>query len=123
MCIRDRYDANGGNGTMTDAKEYYSGDAITVKENTFTYAHKHFVKFTLDAAGTQEIPADFKMGQADVTLYAQWEDDATYNVLYDANGGSGTMLDAKAVSYTHLDVYKRQRLLVPMAAVKRRCST
>ncbi|PWL46786.1 MAG: hypothetical protein DBY39_05730, partial [Clostridiales bacterium] len=43
------YNANGGTGTMTDTKEYVTGDAITVKENTFTYDHKHFVKFTLDA--------------------------------------------------------------------------
>ena len=71
------YDANGGSGTMTDTKEYATGDTITVKENTFTYAHKHFVKFTLDAAGAQEIPADFKMGQADITLYAQWKKNET----------------------------------------------
>ena len=89
------YNANGGTGTMTDTKEYVTGDAITVKENTFTYDHKHFVKFTLDAAGTQEIPADFKMGEEDITLYAQWEDDPTYRVYYNANGGTGTMTDAK----------------------------
>ena len=88
------YNANGGTGTMTDTKEYETGDAITVKENTFTYANKHFVKFTLDAAGTQEIPADFKMGEKDITLYAQWEDDPTYRVYYNANGGTGTMTDA-----------------------------
>ena len=89
------YNANGGTGTMTDTKEYETGDAITVKENTFTYANKHFVKFTLDAAGTQEIPADFKMGEEDITLYAQWEDEPSYHVFYDANGGTGTMTDAK----------------------------
>ena len=44
------YDANGGTGTMTDEQLYYTGDAITVKANEFTYTHKKFVKFTLDAA-------------------------------------------------------------------------
>ena len=87
------YDANGGTGTMTDATLYATGDAITVKANEFTYTHKKFVKFTLDAAGTQGIPADFRMGSSNITLYAQWEEEPTYRVFYDANGGAGTMTD------------------------------
>ena len=57
---------------MTDEQLYYMGDAITVKANEFTYTHKKFVKFTLDAAGTQDIPADFRMKEGNITLYAQW---------------------------------------------------
>ena len=34
------------------------------------------------------------MPASNVTLYAQWTQDDTYNVTYDANGGTGTQTDA-----------------------------
>ena len=58
---------------MTDATEYYTDDPIIVLKNVFTREGYTFVKFTLDAAGEEEIPDGFKMGQVDITLYAQWE--------------------------------------------------
>ena len=91
--VLSELNTNGGTGTMTDATLYATGDAIAVKANEFTYTHKKFVKFTLDAAGTQDIPADFRMGSSNITLYAQWEEEPTYRVFYDANGGTGTMTD------------------------------
>ena len=91
------YDANGGTGVTEDTKQYKQGDLVTVKQNGFTYAGKHFMSWNTasDGSGTSYNPLShatntLRMGTANVTLYAQWREDrptppvggTTYTVTY-----------------------------------------
>ncbi len=91
------YYANGGTGTMTDASSpYYANNSFTVLENTFTApTNKHFVGWSTDSDGHG---TDYTAGRAytitgNVKLYAQWDWNEQYWVLYDPNGGLGIMYD------------------------------
>ena len=87
------YNGNGATGgtTPTDANSYYSGDSATLAANTFTYTHKHFTGWKANNTGSLLAVGSSYTVTGNVTMYAQWENDATYTVTYDANAGTDTV--------------------------------
>ena len=89
------YNSNGGSGTMTDSNSpYASGSTVTTLANSFTPpTGMAFAGWNTAANGSgasYAADATFTI-TSDVTLYAQWVASYTYNITYDANGGTGTM--------------------------------
>ncbi len=89
------YDANTGTGTQTDTNDYFAGDSATVKNQGSMLKDNHtFNRWDTqaDGLGDSYAPTDsLTMPAADVTLYAQWDEDEKYTVTYDGNGNtSGT---------------------------------
>lgn len=96
------YDANGGDGSLTDTDSpYASGATVTVLSPGSAITPKEGFRFTgwnTSAAGTGKSYAagdTFKI-TANTTLYAQWAKVESCTVTYDANGGTGTLTDAKS---------------------------
>lgn len=91
------YDANGGTGTAPcDATQYQAGKQVTVCANTLSKNAYTFTEWNTkaDGSGTVYAPsATFTMPANDVTLYAQWVVSETYNIIYDANGGTSAPVD------------------------------
>jgi len=91
------YNANGGINAPTDPNSpYVSGGTVTVLgPGSMTYAGHTFTGWNTAAngSGTAYDPGDTFTISADTTLYAQWEEDVTYTVTYDANGGTGSQTD------------------------------
>ena len=90
-----RYDANGGENAPA-AQPAVAGEATVTSSVPTAPTGKVFDKWTDDAEGEGTVYAVgdvVDLSSADVTLYAQWRDPATYTVSYDANGGSGVMDD------------------------------
>ena len=87
------YDANGGEGTMTDENLYASGSTVTVLNNTFTREGYTFLRWK-DADGNEYQEGSTFTITNDVTLYAQWGE--TTDVLNWATTGSPG-------SYTYTD--------------------
>ncbi len=96
-----RYHANGGSGTMED--QYFDyGEQKELSENKFlppTETQKFRVWSTDPNGKTGNVYSNMQsvMNLTDknggvVDLYAQWTNDNTkYTLIYDANGGEGTM--------------------------------
>ena len=91
------FDANGGEGTMADQTFTY-GTAQALTANAFTHGYT-FAGWNTKADGTgttytnqQQVTNLATTQDAVVTLYAQWTD-CIYKVVFDANGGEGTMAD------------------------------
>lgn len=95
------FDANGGTGTMAN-QTIADGATAALSENTFTKADYKFIGWNTSADGTGTSYADkasissnlVELGET-VTLYAQWEYVGSYTVVFDANGGTGTMANQK----------------------------
>ena len=87
------YDSNGGTGTMTDENSPYEDEAtVTVAENTFTPPVGYiFDRWVWDNVNPGVSPDPTFAIEGNVTIYALWK--ATYTMAYDANGGTGTMID------------------------------
>ena len=94
------YIANGADdgSTPVDSSEYQEGDTVTALTNSGGLALSGYSfdgwNTVANGAGTSySVGATFKMGSADVTLYAQWseaqEEVVTYTVTYNSNGGTG----------------------------------
>lgn len=85
------FDANGGTGTMTDVT--VRSDEYTLPECGFTApSGKFFTGWSLDT--TKYDSGDVITLTGNITLVANWADEFTYTVSFDANGGTGTMNDA-----------------------------
>jgi len=93
------YDANGGTGT-TPAPQAFTVDSGTViaalSSNTsltksgFTF--KGWWNSATDGSGSQTYTAgDVYKDAADMTLYAVWIPNGSYAIVYDPNGGTGTI--------------------------------
>ena len=90
------FNANGGTGIMNDQTMTYDR-SMSLNGNQFTRTGYIFCGWSKSANATEETYSDKQIvsnltsGQGEtVTLYAVWA--ATqYNVLFDANGGKGTM--------------------------------
>jgi len=91
------YNANGGSGIMQNSFHVYG---IEKKLNINIFSNVSGITFTgwaREAEGPvlyqneQSVKNLTKTGGQTVTLYAQWAAGVTYNVVYNANGGSGTM--------------------------------
>ncbi|MCL2838133.1 MAG: InlB B-repeat-containing protein [Oscillospiraceae bacterium] len=93
------YNGNGNTGgsAPVDDNEYNTGAIVTVLGNT---AHAPLVRTNYvfagwntrrNGSGTQYAAgATFTMPPRNVTLYAQWYPEDTFNVIYDGNGGNTT---------------------------------
>ena len=92
-----RYDANEGGGTMADSAFTYDA-AQALRANTFTRANYRFTGWAASPDGplvyaNQQSVSNLTAAAGEtVTLYAVWIN--TYTVIYDANGGAGTMEDS-----------------------------
>ena len=86
-----RYDANGGSGAPS-AQTKVEDRALTLSSTTPTRAGYTFLGWSSDAsaASSTYAPGGTYTANADVTLYAVWKANA-YTVVYNANGGNGTM--------------------------------
>ncbi|MBP5706042.1 MAG: InlB B-repeat-containing protein, partial [Spirochaetales bacterium] len=112
------FEANGGNGTMTDMTVYY-GRLFTLPTCTFTAKGKRFLCWNENADGSGE--NTFSEGdilifvpdadETSVTLYAQWFDNDAHRIIYydtkDANNSSNPIyfredqtIDLKPISVT-----------------------
>ncbi len=85
------FDANGGTGTMA-TQSASSSTALT--PNTFTRSGYTFTNWNTaaDASGTTYVDGANYSFASDQTLYAQWTALPTFTVMFDANGGTGTMV-------------------------------
>ena len=109
------YDANGGSGSVIDEMMYHVKDQVLIKDNDFTYPKENVIfigwskqPFTVilaDGKVPQEMlqPKDSFAIMETTTLYAVWAMDENGNHIpdyqeslsmnYDANGGSGSVID------------------------------
>ena len=95
------FDANGGTGVMAN-QTIADGAAAVLSENTFTKEDYRFAGWNTSADGTGTSYVDkasitsnlVALGET-VKLYAQWEYVGSYTVIFDANGGAGTMSSQK----------------------------
>ena len=95
------FDANGGTGAMAN-QTIADGAAAVLSENTFTKEDYKFAGWNTSADGTGTSYVDkasitsnlVALGET-VKLYAQWEYVGSYTVVFDANGGAGTMASQK----------------------------
>ena len=109
------YDANGGSGSVIDEMMYHVKDQVLIKDNDFTYPKENVIfigwskqPFTVilaDGKAPQEMlqPKDSFAIMETTTLYAVWAMDENGNHIpdyqeslsmnYDANGGSGSVID------------------------------
>lgn len=85
-----RYDANGGENAPAAQAADGEGKA-TVTEAKPTYTDHIFNGWNTLVGGNGEAKAAgdvIDLSAGDVTLYAQWREPETYNISYDANGGT-----------------------------------
>ena len=80
------YDANGGTGTVPSSSSHEEGDTVTVSDNSGGLSLTGFNwggwNTTADGNGTTYAGSDtFKMGAANVTLYAKWNDPQVIAVI------------------------------------------
>ena len=101
-----KYDANGGNGQMSDSVFDNNAQSAILSKNTFVREHYTFGGWATSANGAkvyddaQDAKTELAAAQnnfATKTLYAVWNGD-NYTVTYDANGGTGTTA-ATTVTY------------------------
>jgi len=100
------YNGNGNTGGSVpiDATDYEEGQLVTVPGNTgsLVKAGYSFVGWNTQADGngtTYTQGQQFTMGTANVTLYAKWNANPTYNVAYNGNGNTGGSVPVDATDY------------------------
>ena len=83
------YNANEGEGTMTDSELTYNGAAQELKENAFSRTGYTFAGWKDKNGNTfTNIPASyFTEEEKELTLYAQWNVNS-YALSYNSNGGT-----------------------------------
>ena len=84
-----RYDANGGENAPA-AQPAVAGEATVTdaKPTKEDYIFKEW-NTLVDGNGEAKAAGDvIELSAGDVTLYAQWREPETYNISYDANGGT-----------------------------------
>ena len=103
------YDGNGAeDGTPPGETSYISGEAVTVLGNTggLEKAGYTFLRWNTEAGGggAAYAPGESFVITGNVTLFAQWTEEPTYTVTYDANGADGGSVPAAAHSYLEGEV-------------------
>lgn len=86
-----RYDANGGENAPAAQAADGEGKAIVTDAKPTAPADKVFDKWNTqnDGLGADKVAGNvIDLSAGDVTLYAIWRDPETYNISYDANGGT-----------------------------------
>ena len=126
MCIRDRY-TDSADGEFSDGSEDAQMAGTTVIDTSQQLTGTHHAAITVKDYGEIDVELDADTAPITVTNFVKLVQDNFYDGLTfhriidgfmiqggDPNGdGTG---GAEAVSYTHLDVYKRQislRLMYP----------
>ena len=108
------YNANGGEGTMTDGNSPYKyGAAVTVLENGFTYEGHRFTGWKDENGTTYQPNATFEI-EADTTLYAQWEEitgTLTVTKTVMADEGTVTLPDDFKITVTGPNGYSKELTL------------
>lgn len=89
------FDANGGSGNM-ETLSWIGEDTKTVPNSAFVREHYSFTGWNTKADGsgtTYATGAAIGGGDTDtnLTLYAQWLKDPEHSIVFDANGGEGSM--------------------------------
>jgi len=84
------YANGGGTGTPPTQAPVAQGATFTVAANTFTRAGFTFAGWH-DGTNPYAAGATYTMGTSNVTLTAQWTALGSFTVIFDANGGTGTM--------------------------------
>ncbi len=84
-------------GTVySSGEEYASGEAYSVYDRGgegWARADLRFIGWTTDAAGETPYVTDFTMGDADISLYAQWAQLYSVTYHYDGADGAETIVD------------------------------
>ena len=97
------YESNGGSGTINDLNNpYIYGEEVTVLSGEgYMREHHTFAGWntSADGTGTAYQPGDKFNIFSDIVLYAQWIPDNMYQVLYNANGGTGAVIDPNSPYY------------------------
>jgi uncharacterized protein (TIGR02145 family)/uncharacterized repeat protein (TIGR02543 family) len=100
------YNGNGNTGgtVPVDVSKYETAATVTVKENTGLLAKtgSTFAGWNskADGGGTSYAAGvSFPMGNANVTLYAQWTTKPTFTVTYDGNGNTGGFVPTDTIKY------------------------
>ena len=97
-----RLKKNGGTGTVEDDNKYLGGEEVTVLSGEkLSKENNTFVAWNTQSDGkglTYNAGDTFRISE-DTTLYAVWKErkeepePETYSVVYDSNGGTGTVTD------------------------------
>ena len=102
--VNINFNANGGTGFML-GQLITKNTAAALSSNTFTRTGYTFAGWATTAAGSVSYNngANYSIGTADVTLYAKWNSNVSYNITFDAGGGLGgtgptAMLGGSALS-------------------------
>ena len=80
------FNANGGTGSMQGESNFVGGNTYNLPANGFTApAHKHFAGWKANNSGETLAANTAYVVNANVTFYAQWENDPSYTVTYNKN--------------------------------------
>ena len=96
------YDANGGTGTMSNQTGHYN-TSMTLNANKFSRTNYKFKGWSLTPNGSVKYNDKATVNNLTlengktVTLYAVWVPN-NYNVVYNSNGGTGTMENSNSSS-------------------------
>lgn len=87
------FDGNGATGGSTTAQSIQTGGTAALNTNGFVRTGFTFSGWATTAGGVVAYSngGNYTMGTSDVTLYAVWLAAGTHTVIFNANGGSGTM--------------------------------
>ena len=87
------YNTNGGSGMPPTRQVFIAGESVTLETQGDLYRNGYkFVGWNTKSNGKGE---SYEAGQTikiseNITLYAEWVEQKTYTITYDANKGSGT---------------------------------
>ena len=95
---------NTGGNVPTDSTGYESGQTVTVLGNggnlvSTGYSFSGWNTLSNGSGTTYTQSQTFTMGSANVTLYAKWTANPTYDVTYDGNGNTGGSVPTDSTSY------------------------
>lgn len=91
------YNGNGGTCTIVDDNDHYPNTLVSIRFTPTPEKTGHtFLGWSVDSTAvrpqyTSNNISKFIIGYEDVTLYAIWSDDSLHYVIYNANGGKGTV--------------------------------
>ena len=122
------YNANGGEGSVTDSNTYSLGDTATALPNAFTRTYYNFTSWNTkaDGSGTTINPGDTFTVVGTTTLYAQWELQPGVvfkTVSYDANVANGGYSSHAAFVPDSVTVNRGETIYVSDNCTNKNCTT
>ncbi len=87
------YSPNGADGGTAPAAQTFSTSPVTIGANTFTRSGYQFIGWNTspNGTGTNYSPGESYGTSANLNLYPQWLPTASYAVVYNPNGASGSL--------------------------------